>query len=670
MQFLNLTYFKFLIPIFLFAACGQEEENKNIPTNNDLKILANQIMSEDNLEEYKKRKNKFLSAANDSIKNSLIFDISYHFYIEDDSLKFREWNKYSYTNSKMQKNESGTAEAFWDLGNFFFKENIIDSSYYHYNLAYEQYLEANEDIKAGRMLLNMAILQEKVKDYIGSENTTFQALDLIEESTDSQNYVYPANNNLGIIYNGLENYSQALEYHRTALRNAESLQDPIKSARSLNNIGVVYQELKDNNKAISNFSQALQIDSLKEKNTRLYAMLTDNLGYSEFKLGNYQVASFLFHKALKIRDSIQHESGIVINKLHLGEYYLKNRDTTKALQYTKEANSLANTTSNNRDLLASYRLLAKIEPQKAPEYLDSYIQLNDSLLQEERAIRNKFARIRFETDQYIQKTQELSNEKLWLSLIAVILASVLFLLYLLSSQRAKNKELKFQKEQQEYNEEIYKLLLKQQTKLEEGRQEERARISGELHDGILGKLFGIRMNFGLLNLNAPGQVSAKYNHLLGKLQLTEEEIRQISHNLIREVSGSHLNFAKLLKQLVADYQNLTSAKIEFSFDENIDGELIDENIQINYYRILQEALQNVVKHAEATLVNIKITREQDVLVMEIKDNGKGFDIRKKVKGIGLKNMRDRMEKIDGMFTFKTSAMGTDLLFRVKIYKNG
>ena len=78
----------------------------------------------------------------------------------------------------------------------------------------------------------------------------------------------------------------------------------------------------------------------------------------------------------------------------------------------------------------------------------------------------------------------------------------------------------------------------------------------------------------------------------------------------------------------------------------------------------------MVKHAEATLVNIKITREQDVLVMEIKDNGKGFDKRKKVKGIGLKNMRDRMEKIDGMFTFKTSAMGTDLLFRVKIYKNG
>lgn len=668
MQFPKSAYFKFLLLSFLLSACGPKEKD-NTSESDDLKNLAEQLMSEDDDEIYLKKKNRFLNAPNDSIKNALIFDISYFFYNQGDSLKFREWNKYSYTNSKLQNNESGTAEAYWDLGNFFFKKNIIDSSYYHYNLAYEQYLGADKKLQAGKMLLNMAILQEKVKDYIGSENTTFQALDLIEESTDSQNYVYSANNNLGIIYNGLGDYSQALEYHGKALGNAESLQDPIKSARSLNNIGVVYQELNDN-KSISNFSQALSLDSIYDKNSRLYAMLTDNLGYSEFKLGNYQVAEFLLHKALKIRDSIHHESGIVINKLHLGEYYLENRDTTKALQYTKEANNLANTTSNNRDLLASYRLLAKIDPQKAPVYLDSYIHLNDSLLQEERAIRNKFARIRFETDQYIRKTQQLSNEKLWLSLIAVILASVLFLLYLLSTQRAKNKELKFQKEQQEYNEEIYKLLLKQQTKLEEGRQEERARISGELHDGILGKLFGIRMNFGLLDLKAPTQISDKYTQLLEKLQRTEEEVRQISHNLIREVSGSNLNFAKLLKQLVADYQNLTSAKIEFSIDENIDGELIDENIQINYYRILQEALQNVVKHAEATLVSIKIARENDILVMEIQDNGKGFEKRKKLKGIGLKNMRNRMEKIKGMFTFETSDKGTYLLFTVKIFKNG
>ena len=454
-----------------------------------------------------------------------------------------------------------------------------------------------------------------------------------------------------------------------ALENAKSLRDPIKSARSLNNIGVVYQKMEDHDNSISNYTRALSIDSLSTKNPRLFAMLTDNLGYSEFKLGNYQVASFLFQKALKIRDSINHESGIVINKLHLGEYYLESGDTIQALKYTEEANSLAADTRNNRDLLASYLQLAEIEPTKATSYLDSYIHLNDSLLNEERAIRNKFARIRFETDQYIQRTRQLSYEKLWLGLIAVILASALFLLYLLTNQKAKNKELKFQKEQQEYNEDIYKLLLKQQTKLEEGRQEERARISSELHDGVLGKLFGIRMNFGLLNLNSPDQISDKYHQLLEKLQYTEEEIRQISHNLIREVSGSHLNFAKLLEQLVSDYRSLTSAQINFNFDEDIDGELIDENIQINYYRILQEALQNVVKHAEAKNVNIGVYRKEDFLLMEIWDDGKGFDQRKKIKGIGLKNMRDRMEKIEGRFNFKTSATGTKLFFKVKIHRN-
>ncbi|WP_037315516.1 sensor histidine kinase [Salegentibacter sp. Hel_I_6] len=662
MSKINYLLFSFF---FILIACNVD--NNYSSSSKDYNDLKHHILREKRTDSINELLDKF---SNDSLKNKFLLDIAYEFYIRKDSSCFRYWNSQAKDMAVKYGLKKNIALTNWDLGNFFYREHIIDSSYYHYNLAYEQYLDANDDLKAGRMLLNMAILQEKVKDYIGSENSTFQALDLIENSTESQNYVYPANNNLGIIYNGLEDYSEALTYHWKALGNAKSLQDPIRTARSYNNIGVVYQKLKDHDNSILNYTRALQIDSIYQKEASLFAMLTDNLGYSEFKLGNYQIASFLFQKALKIRDSIQHESGIVINKLHLGEYYLENGDTTQALQYTLEANSLAADTRNNRDLLASYLQLAKIEPEKAPSYLDSYIHLNDSLLNEERAIRNKFARIRFETDQYIQKTQQLSNEKLWLGLIAVILGASLFLLYLLTNQKAKNKELKFQKEQQEYNEDIYKLLLKQQTKLEEGRQEERARISSELHDGVLGKLFGIRMNFGLLNLKAPNQVSEKYHLLLEKLQHTEEEIRQISHNLISEVSDSHLNFAKLLEQLVADYRSLTCAAINFNFDEDIDGELIDENIQINYYRILQEALQNVVKHAEANKVNVKIYRREDFLFMEILDDGKGFDERKKVKGIGLKNMKDRMEKIGGQFEFQTSATGTKLLFEVKIQNNG
>ena len=669
MQYKSTSFYRLIILFFLFFSCNSNKKNE-LPNQNTRTQQIEQLKAAKNPSVYNALRDTILSYPNDSLKNTLISDISYHFYSKNDSIKFRYWNSYSFKISEERENISGIAEANWDLGNFFYRQNNIDSSYYHYNLAYEEYLEARDEIKAGRMLLNMAILQEYIKDYVGSENTTFKALDLFEESTQAEKYIYRANNNLGIIYNGLENYPLALEYHRKALRNVEVLKQPVKSAQSLNNIGVVYQNMLDYQSSISNYNRALSVDSIYENNTRLYAMLTDNLGYSEFKLGNYQVAEYLFQEALQIRDSIGHKAGVVINKLHLGEYYLKSGDTTKAFQYTREANLLAEETTNNRDLLASYLLLAQIEPQKASNYLDNYIQLNDSLLKKERAIRNKFARIRFETDQYIQRTQELSNDKLWISLAAIILASVLFLLYLLKAQKVKNKELKYQKEQQEYNEEIYKLLLKQQTRLEEGRQEERSRISGELHDGVLGKLFGIRMNFGLLNLKTSNQVADKYDQLLEKLQVTEDEIRQISHNLICEVSASHLNFAKLLEQLIEEYRQLTSVEIKFNFDEDVEGELIDENIQINYYRILQEALQNVIKHAEASVVSIKIYRLQNLLLMEIRDDGKGFDIRKKVKGIGLKNMRNRMEKIDGTFSFETSGKGTYLLFKVKICKNG
>ena len=74
------------------------------------------------------------------------------------------------------------------------------------------------------------------------------------------------------------------------------------------------------------------------------------------------------------------------------------------------------------------------------------------------------------------------------------------MIYIILAQRAKNKELKFAKQQQETNEEIYNLMLSQQDKVDEARALEKKRISEELHDGILGRLFGTRLSLDSLNM--------------------------------------------------------------------------------------------------------------------------------------------------------------------------
>lgn len=657
MQIKIPPYLIFLNVFFLLFSCKEKE--KTLASNKQEK-LAERIISTDDMNQYQRLKNDFLHLPNDSLKNALISDISYAFYKKGDSLKFREWNKYFYNSSKTRSNQSGIAASYWDLANYFYRENFIDSSYFYYNLSSNHYLEANEKQKAGKMLLNMAILQEKVKDYIGSENTIFQALGLIEDTPDNQNYIYSANNNLGIIYNGLGEYSEAITYHLKALKNSENLNDPINSGRSLNNLGVVFQKLENHSKAIDSYKRALSIDSIFYKNTKLYAMLSDNLGYSEFKLGNNETASFLLHKALKIRDSIGHESGIIINKLHLGEYYLLGGDTTQALRYIKKARLLAAETQNNRDLLASNQLLAKIEPQNAQTYLNSYITLNDSLLREERAVRNKFARIRFETDQFIEKANTLNQQKTYLTVGILLVLLLFFLSYIIQHQNSKNKKLVLKKQQQDSNERIYDLLLRSQQKYEEGSNSERKRISRELHDSILSKFFGIRLNLEVLNNKKDKYAEEKRTKYLDSLKSIENEIRGISHKLSIEHDFSETSFMDILNELLIEFEETEKLHIFFSNNSELNWGSIKNNIKINLYRIIQEALQNIRKHANATAVEIKIELDNENIILEISDDGKGFDVRRKDRGIGLKNINERVLELKGEFGIESNLKGTKL----------
>jgi signal transduction histidine kinase len=657
MQIKISPYLIFLNVFFFLFSCKEREETLD---SNVQEKLAERIISVDKNTYYQQYKSQFLDLPNDSLKNALISDISYAFYRKKDSLKFREWNKHFYNSSKARNNPLGIAASYWDLANFFYSENIIDSSYYYYNLSSEQYLKAKERQKAGRMLLNMAILQENVKDYIGSENTTFQALELLEKTPDNENYIYSANNNLGIIYNGLGEYSEAITYHLKALENSKNLNDPINTGRSLNNLGVVFQKLGDHSKAISSYKRALSIDSIYFRNTRLYAMLTDNLGYSEFKLGNFETASFLLQKSLRIRDSIDYESGIIINKLHLGEYYYEKGDTTQALQYIQEARSLARETQNNRDLLASNRLLAKIEPQNAQAYLSNYITLNDSLLKEERSVRNKFARIRFETDQFIEKANTLNQQKTFLIVGILLVILLFFLSYIIQRQNSKNKKLLLKKQQQDSNERIYDLLLRSQQKYEEGSSSERKRISRDLHDSILSKFFGIRINLEVLNNKRDKYSEEKRTQYLESLKSIEKEIRGISHELNADQDFTDTSFIDILNELLAEFERTEELQIIFSGSPELNWGSIRNNIKINLYRIIQESLQNIRKHANASVVEIKIELDEKSLILKILDDGVGFDVKRMAKGIGLKNINERVQELKGDFDIESSRKGTKL----------
>ena len=236
---------------------------------------------------------------------------------------------------------------------------------------------------------------------------------------------------------------------------------------------------------------------------------------------------------------------------------------------------------------------------------------------------------------------------MWLVIISIILAISGLLLYIIISQRAKNKELVFAKKQQEANEEIYNLMLGEHEKIEEARASEKRRISEELHDGVLGRLFGTRLSLDSLNMNNTPEAVKTRSEYIDKLKTIENDIRKVSHELNTDfVSGG--GFMDIITTMVNNQTSVYKLTCNLQHDTNINWDATSNIHKIHIYRILQEILHNIYKHAEATHVNISITLKNDVICFSIIDDGTGFDVAKAKSGIGLKNMRSRVKNIDGV----------------------
>ena len=224
----------------------------------------------------------------------------------------------------------------------------------------------------------------------------------------------------------------------------------------------------------------------------LYAKLIDNRAFCVFLSGQDKEVYPAYLEALKIRQKIDSKSGLVVSRKHLSYYFLRKGDSLKAYNEAKTAYDISNSLGMNRDILESLSLLSLTDPKHGTQYMSSYIALNDSLLHEERKIRDKFTRIQFETENYIAANEDLKRKNVWISLTSGFGIFSLGLFFFLYRQRSRNRTLFLERQHHSVNEEIYDLMLKQQNKTEEGRIQERVRISQELHDGILARLFSIR----------------------------------------------------------------------------------------------------------------------------------------------------------------------------------
>ena len=108
----------------------------------------------------------------------------------------------------------------------------------------------------------------------------------------------------------------------------------------------------------------------------------------------------------------------------------------------------------------------------------------------------------------------------------------------------------------------------------------------------------------------------------------------------------------MIQSLFEKLNDTTSIETVFNYEVDLP---IDDDLKLNIYRIAQEQINNIIKYAEASFIHINVESDDNLLRVEIKDNGKGFDMEKKRRGIGITNMINRIESFNGKLRIITSA---------------
>ena len=610
-----------------------------------------------------------------AIVNKLEKDSMYRVYmfrVANRYFNIRNYTKYKNTTDLIIKNsikENDTfslAKGYSYLGDYC--DNICpDSAYSYYNEAIKLFIKINDNPSIAKTLLSKAEVLYYHGDLIESESSVIYALKYLRIVNDDE-LTYRCYNILGAISVELAEYQKALKYHTKALSIANLNTIDVTSqlkATSLNNIGYLYRLMEKYPESIHYFKEALKEKNIKKDCAFLYAMLKDNLAYSQFKIKVTKEVPALFYEALKIRDSLQISAGIISSSINLSEYYAFKEDTTKSIIFERNAYRLSIKHKKAHDALLSLKQLSNILPREKIVFMEEYFKINDSLQLAERKNRNKFARIEYETEELEIEKASLQTQKTSIIYIAVALLLLLIAIIIIRYQCSKNRELQHNQQQQKANSEIYRLMLDQQKKIEEGKQIEKKRISKELHDGVMGRLTSIRLNLFVLSKKTDKETIDKCLHHISEIQNIEKEIRNIAYDLGKNIFSDNINFETVVKNLFAEIESHSEIHFELNTDEQIDWEMVDINIKMQIYRVLQEALQNIDKYAQAKNVIINMQKMASDINVIITDDGIGFEKSKIKKGFGLKNMKDRIKTINGKITIR-SAVGEGTTINVVV----
>jgi signal transduction histidine kinase len=542
-------------------------------------------------------------------------------------------------------------------------------------------------------LNNLAGIYTQNGDYTMALDYYLKSRNILEALPPDLNALCLVYVNIASIYNVLDQNKKAEEYLDKCypLLNSAKLYLRYIYWQERQTLADKYKDAKLVALAIDSLEKTLQSSALSEFQQMQY---TETLHQMKGKFRadyqkNYAAAIQSFQSMLDLSVKMDDRVEISSALYQLGNCYYLKGDIAQATSYLEKAYTSALTDSVNQVVFTSSKLLSDIfkdqkQDGKALKYLSVAYHLNDSLDTEKNLEQLNFLEASYQNEKKEKEIAELRttnaekelavvkrNRLLLLSGIAAIaLLVVMGLLYRTSKQKQTIAE-----KEQKLKEEKIRFLERQQQVVSlqsmiNGQETERIRIAKDLHDGLGGVFSTVKMHYSTLQQDTPAvKENPLYKKTLDLINNASDELRKVAHNMMPEV----LMKVGLVEALRDFCDNITSGKlIKMTLQTFGMEKRLGNSTEIMLYRIIQELVNNIIKHANATEAVIQINREGNRLSLTIEDNGRGFNTREadEKQTMGMATVKSRVDYLNGSLTIDSRKdIGTTVMIDLLLNEN-
>ena len=562
-------------------------------------------------------------------------------------------------------NDSLQAILHWEAGVALKREGKIDEAIDHYEKALALSLSRNDQQHVAKCYNSLGLVYVVKGSYKEALESYLNSLRIHEQLEDKggllKNYI-----NLGNFFAMQQDFDKSVKYYENALALVEEGQDPKNEALLNLNLGSLYTDPRNPNgdltKALAFYEKA-KLSMLQLQDSISLAGIFNNIGVLKEQQNKLQEAYENYLQALEIRRQLGDIPGLAQSYNNLGnierhrnkhekaiDYYHLSMEQSRKIKALNQVQHALHNLSGTHFEMGNY--------QKAYEYRVRYDLLKDSIFNEEKSQQLAELETRYETekkDQQLlikeasikQKTAERNTFMITL-LITVILSAIVIVFYhqrqrAMSQLALKNEEL--------HSRQVSEMLKEQEIKsihaMLEGQDKERKRIAEDLHDRLGSTLSAVKLHLNALDgVSSTGMPLPLYQNLNGLLDKAVDEVRDIAHNMVSGVL-TKFGLEAALRDLKETIEASRQVKVELmvlNLNERLEGA-----VEINLYRIIQELVSNILKHAKASEITIQLNKVNNELLLMVEDNGRGFDpsVASQQKGMGLRNIESRVSTLGG-----------------------